>query len=320
MSDTIGRISVPALVDSGLTFPLTSDFGYGFTQERPVVVHQFGELDAKAEQRFAVGLGPRKFAFRRQHLSMRDRNSLVSFWEGLQERGSRSPTTSPIRTRRPPPQRSPGSTPRFRSNTSPTPARPASTSSRFRTPAAPTYTVNSTCVRFPSSALQTALLSQVQQIIPLIHIRVRESAVPDIYLSDRRCTVGGQLYLPRVLGLGEPGSSVILTQDIKGTADSVRFTFGNADRAMTALANDTDLKYAADRPLALPCELRHPDPIVGRIHHHVHERRQPAVLRPVERRALPDHPAISGARHLADLLEALQQVIDILPINSILLK
>lgn len=48
MSDTIGRISVPALVDSLLTFPLTSDFGYGFRQERPVVVHQFGELDAKA--------------------------------------------------------------------------------------------------------------------------------------------------------------------------------------------------------------------------------------------------------------------------------
>ncbi|SPE29618.1 hypothetical protein SBA6_1130040 [Candidatus Sulfopaludibacter sp. SbA6] len=31
MSDSIGRITVPALVDSGLTFPLTSDFGYGFT-------------------------------------------------------------------------------------------------------------------------------------------------------------------------------------------------------------------------------------------------------------------------------------------------
>ena len=84
MSDTIGRMSVPTLVDSGLTFPLTSDFGYGFTQDRPVVVHQFGELDAKAEQRYAVGIGPRKFAFRRQHLSMRDRNSLVSFWESPQ--------------------------------------------------------------------------------------------------------------------------------------------------------------------------------------------------------------------------------------------
>ena len=110
--------------------------------------------------------------------------------------------------------------------------------------AAPSYPVNSTCLRFPSTTLQTALLSQVQQIIPLVHIRVREAAVPDIYLSDRRCTVGGQLYLPRVLGLGEPGSDVIISQDIKGTADNVQFTFGNADRVMTALANDTDLKFA----------------------------------------------------------------------------
>jgi len=53
--------------------------------------------------------------------------------------------------------------------------------------------------RFPSSALSTALLSEVQQIIPLMHIRVRESAVADIYLSDRRVIVGGQLYLPSLI-------------------------------------------------------------------------------------------------------------------------
>jgi hypothetical protein len=244
MSDTIGRITVPALVSSGQTFPLTSDIGYGFSQDRPVVVHRFGELDAKAEQRFAVGLGPRKFAFRRQHLSKRDRNSLVSFWEGLQ-----------------------GTLQSFTYNA---PAADQSTTATTVTweyaplslqylanacqvgfnfievpTTGPTYTVNSTCTRFPSSALQSALLSQVQQIIPLVHIRVRETAVPDIYLSDRRCTVGGQLYLPRVLGLGEPGSDTIISQDIRGTADNVQFTFGNADRVMTKLANDTDLKFAS---------------------------------------------------------------------------
>jgi hypothetical protein len=246
MSDTIGRISVPPLVDSGLTFPLTSDFGYGFTQERPVVVHQFGELDAKAEQRFAVGIGPRKFAFRRQHLSMRDRASLVSFWESLQ--GAWKSFTYNV--------------PNADQTTSPTKVtwEYAPLSIQYLSNAcqvgfnfievpnpstAPTYSVNSTCLRFPSSTLQAALLSQVQQIIPLVHIRVREQAVPDIYLSDRRCTVGGQLYLPRVLGLGEPGSDVIISQDIKGTADNVQFTFGNADRAITALANDTDLKFAS---------------------------------------------------------------------------
>jgi len=246
MSDTIGRISVPALVDSGLTFPFTSDFGYGFSQERPVVVHQFGVLDAKAEQRFAVGIGPRKFAFRRQHLSMRDRASLVSFWESLQGAWKSftynvpnpDQTTTPTKVTW---EYAPLSI-QYLANACevgfnfievPNPA------------AAPSYPVNSTCLRFPSSTLQTALLSQVQQIIPLVHIRVREQAVPDIYLSDRRCTVGGQLYLPRVLGLGEPGSDVIISQDIKGTADNVQFTFGNADRAMTALANDTDLKFAS---------------------------------------------------------------------------
>ena len=245
MSDTIGRISVPALVDSGLTFPLTSDFGFGFSQERPVVVHQFGELDAKAEQRYAVGLGPRRFAFRRQHLSMRDRASLVSFWEVLQ--GAWESFTYNV--------------PNPDQTTTPTKvtweyaplaiqylANACQTGFNFiEVPdpaAAPSYAVNSTCLRFPSTSLQSALLFQVQQIIPLVHVRVRESAVPDIYLSDRRVTVGGQLYLPRVLGIGEPGSDVIISQDIKGTADNVQFTFGNADRVMTQLSNDTDLKFA----------------------------------------------------------------------------
>ncbi len=31
MPDTIGRIQVPDPVDSGLTFPLVSDYGFGFT-------------------------------------------------------------------------------------------------------------------------------------------------------------------------------------------------------------------------------------------------------------------------------------------------
>ena len=86
MSDTIGNITVPTLVSSGLTFPLTSDQNYGFTQDRPVIVHRFGTLDAKQEQRYAAGIGPRKFAFRRQHLSKRDRNTLASLLGGTARR------------------------------------------------------------------------------------------------------------------------------------------------------------------------------------------------------------------------------------------
>ena len=81
--DLIGRIPVPDLVDSGLTFPLKPDAGFGVTQDAQIVVHEFGALDAKMEQRYAVGLGPRKFTFRRQNLNMRDRATLAAFWESV---------------------------------------------------------------------------------------------------------------------------------------------------------------------------------------------------------------------------------------------
>jgi hypothetical protein len=51
MSDTIGRITVPTVINSGQTFPLTTQYPFGFTVERPVIVHRFGSLDAKQEQR-----------------------------------------------------------------------------------------------------------------------------------------------------------------------------------------------------------------------------------------------------------------------------
>ena len=63
-------------------------------------------------------------------------------------------------------------------------------------------------------------------------------------LRSPRHRWAAQLYLPRLIGIGEPGSDVLISQDIKGSSDNVRFTFGNADRVMTQLANDTDLKYA----------------------------------------------------------------------------
>jgi hypothetical protein len=197
MPDTIGRITVPTVMNSGETFPLTTQYPFGFSVERRVIVHRFGSLDAKREQRYYVGIGPRKFQFKRPNLNWTEANQLKTFWESMQ-----------------------GPWKAF------------------------TYAVNSTCLRFPSSALSRALLSEVQQIVPLVHIGVRESAVADIYLSDRRVTVGDQLYLPRLIGISEPGSDVLISQHIKGTSDNVRFTFGNGDRVMTQLANDTDLKYA----------------------------------------------------------------------------
>ena len=42
MSDTIGRITVPTVINSGQTFPLTTQYPFGFSVERPVIVYRFG--------------------------------------------------------------------------------------------------------------------------------------------------------------------------------------------------------------------------------------------------------------------------------------
>jgi hypothetical protein len=253
MSDTIGRITVPGVVlssgGSGISgtqvFPLVTQHPFGMSVERSVIVHRFGTLDAKQEQRYYSGIGPRKFQFRRPNLNWSESRALRAFWEDTQGAWKAftynvpnpdDATTATLVTF----EQAPLSLEYLRNA-----VQAGVTLVEVVDPTqAPSYTVASTCVRFPSIALSTALLSEVQQIVPLIHIRVREQAVPDIYLSDRRVTVGGQLYLPRLIGIGEPGSDVTISQDIKGSSDNVRFTFGNADRVMTQLANDTDLKYA----------------------------------------------------------------------------
>lgn len=245
MSDMIGRIPVPAVVASGTTFPLKTEFGNGFSQSYPIIVHKFGQNDAKSEQRYQVGIGPKKHRFIRSNLNFANRNSLASFWENLEGSYKSFTYNAP----------NPDQTTTAKNVVwEQTPlsldylihaCRVGLNFVEIPDPAsAPTYAVSSTCTRFPSGTLATALLSEVQQLIPLIHIKVRESAVSDIYLSDRRCTVGGQLYLPRVLGVGEPGSDVIVSQNIKGAADNVQFQFANSDQVMTNLSNDTDLKYA----------------------------------------------------------------------------
>ena len=201
--DLIGRIPVPGLVDSGLTFPLKPDAGFGLTQDSQIVTHQFGSLDAKVEQRFAVGMGPRKFTFRRQNLNLRDRATLAAFWESVG--GSWKSFTynapNPDQTL---------SAVKVTWEYAPLAIQYLVTACQVGTTfvevpdpaAAPAYAVASTCLRFPSSTLQTALLSQVQQIVPLVRIRVRESAVADIFLSDRALHCGRAAISPARPGTG----------------------------------------------------------------------------------------------------------------------
>ena len=117
---------------------------------------------------------------------------------------------------------------------------------------APTLNVASV-QQFPFASVAQALATDVQVIIPLVHIKVRNTLVPDIYLSDRRCNVHGfpglsgqTTFLPRLQSMGAPGSGdVIMSQSIDGRADNVQFRFGNADRVMSELVKDCSLELAA---------------------------------------------------------------------------
>jgi len=47
-------------------------------------VHRFGSLDAKQQQRYYVGIGPRKFQFKHPNLNWTETNQLKAFWESMQ--------------------------------------------------------------------------------------------------------------------------------------------------------------------------------------------------------------------------------------------
>ena len=198
MPDYIGNIAVPEIAPSGV-LPLAPDYPHGRAQVREVVVHQFGSGNAKIEQRFLLGTGAKRFTIRKAWLRDADRIALRNFWES--KYGPYGAFTYHA-----PSDDGAGTTAytcRFANE-------PLSWEmvadwacsvgvTLIEIPASnPTYLLNSTVTRFPPTALQTALLSQVQEIIPLIRIQPLQPGYPAIYASDRRCTVGSQLYLPRL--------------------------------------------------------------------------------------------------------------------------
>ena len=103
----------------------------------------------------------------------------------------------------------------------------------------PTYTLNSTVTRFPSGGLQTLCSRRSSRSSRSIKIQPLQAGYPAIYLSDRRCTVGGQLYQARLIEFDG------ISQGMGNESDDASFTFGNADRVMRDLANDVDLYRAA---------------------------------------------------------------------------
>ncbi|MFZ5558387.1 MAG: hypothetical protein ACOZDY_16985 [Pseudomonadota bacterium] len=235
MPDYIGNIAVPEIVPSGV-FPLVPDWPLDVRRDHEVVVHQFGSGNAKVEQRILLGTGTRRFTIRKHWLRDADRISLRNFWETKYGPYGAFTYHAPNDTG---------------TGTTPVICRFANEPLSWEMVAdwacslgvtlieipqnSPSYPLNQTVNRFPPAALQTALLSQVQEIIPLIRIHPLQPGYPAIYVSDRRCTIGGQLYQARLVEFDG------ISQSIGNESDEAQFTFSNADRVMRDLANDVDL-------------------------------------------------------------------------------
>lgn len=239
MPDQIGNIVVPDIAVSG-TFPIVPDYQYGRSSHPDAAIHQFGSGNAKIEQRFLLGNGARRFTVRRAWLRDADRIALRNFWES--KYGPYGAFTYNA------PNDDGNGTTAYTCRFANEPLSwemvadwACSTGvTLIEVPTwNPTYTIAATVTRFPSQALKDALLSQVQQLIPLIKVQPLQSGYPAIYLSDRRCTVGGQLFVPRLVDFDG------ISQGMGNEADNATFTFGNADRVMRDLANDVDLFRAA---------------------------------------------------------------------------
>lgn len=237
----IGRITVPSVAAVGV-FPLVTNYPVEVSQDFRVVEHQMDSLagNLKISQRFLIGTGRPVHVFRRDDLDVTEANALKSFYDT--HKGNHVPFTyaAPNADNQTFTNVTAvfGPDPLVISKTS-----PATFGAELRIIEIPTtfltYPLTATVLRFPTGTFETALAAQAQELIPLVHIIVKESGHPDnIFLSNRQCTIGAQLYQARLLELPE------ITQAIDGQSDSSEFLFGNADRVMRDLAFDTDLDGA----------------------------------------------------------------------------
>lgn len=246
MADFIGRIEVPEITPSG-TWPLLPLAGSGARLEPEVAVHAFRSGSVRIEQRFLLGNGAQRFHFVGGQIGPPHLDALRSFWHANQGAWGaftyNAPSDSAFDT------------------TTPVIVRFAQLDLTFDfltdwiatvgiefvevpTGPYPTYEVDRVVLRIPDEPLSADLLAQAHEFIPLVRIRVHEEAVDDILLSDRRVTIGGDLYLPRLLKWDG------ISQSLGGEPDQAVFTFGNADMVMQQLMADTEL-FAADIEFSL---------------------------------------------------------------------
>ena len=218
-------------------FPFRGDFGT--SQEIPdrIVAHLLDQPGLKTEQRFFVGDGARRFRVRKYQLDCAEYDALKTHWQSAQgvyaEFNYQHPlshnTFQTFRVRYADPQLT------FQHVVDLTCSDPGLT--LIEVPqVTPAYVASKTLERFPDSAFADQLLDQAQRIVPLVIIEPRGQS--KIYLSDRRLTLDGQLYLPRLIEWSG------ISQSIGENSDNAQFTMGNADAVWWDYTKQIDLTRA----------------------------------------------------------------------------
>jgi len=238
MSDNLGPVPIP---DPPViaAFPLKADYGAGLDYEPQIVTHVFDQPGLKTEQRYLLGPGFRRFRFSKDHLSCDEYDRLKAHWQQAQGQYAQFPYTHP------------------------TAAGNITVTARYENPnltlnqlvslmatvqgltlievptATQSFTSAARVSRFPDTVLTNALLAQVQHFVPMIKIQPRApagaSAPAALYISDQRCTIDGQLYLPRLASWSG------ISQTLGESSDSAQFIMGNADDVWTKYGNQIDL-------------------------------------------------------------------------------
>lgn len=240
MPEYIAGIEIPEPAHLG-TWPLESvDFGTSRRQEPVVAIHQFQAANAKIEQRFTLGAGMGRWSVVAGSLNRDEYEDLRDWFESAD--GALCTFDAML--------------PNADGTCSLKRVRFSDWAIAFehmagRTVSAglelievptetPSYTVASTANRFPGSGLQSALLEQDQEIATLVRIIPPGTSDPgdQIWISDRRCLVNGQLYQPRLIERSD------LTQSIDGNSDEASITVANADSVFTKLVRSVGLYRA----------------------------------------------------------------------------
>ena len=238
MADFLGPIEIPVPPEIA-DFPLQPD--YDSTQETDALlhVHLFDSPGLKTEQRYYRGPGPRRFRVRKAYLKCNEYDDLKNHWNLARGVWGRFRYTVPqtgegVWVHYGDPvlrfehlvgmlTSDPGITLIEAKDTDPGPDIDAS--------------VETTPGR-PSEGLQTALLKSEQRIVPLVIIKPRKTTDATLYLSDRRCFVNSNVYLPRLLDWSG------ITQSMNLANDAASFRFGNADDVWTQLVRTVNLRRA----------------------------------------------------------------------------